>query len=84
MLALLAIHPLIWQQIAPFSDYIWFDPDLRELQEKNTFNFHKFTLIKKVVTDNFSTRKALSDKFDQQQIPPIQFDQLPGSPIVVC
>ncbi|AFW92970.1 hypothetical protein VB638_01925 [Dolichospermum sp. UHCC 0684] len=31
-----------------------------------------------------STRKALSDKFDQQQIPPIQFDQLPGSPIVVC
>ena len=38
MLALLTIHPLIWQQIAPFSDYIGFDPDLRELQERQDRN----------------------------------------------
>jgi hypothetical protein len=44
----------IWQAIAPFSFYIGFDPDLRELKESNAYNFKRFVLINKAVTDNFS------------------------------
>lgn len=46
--------PSVWQAIAPFSYYVGFDPDSRELNEENSYNFRKFTMIKKVVTDNDS------------------------------
>ncbi len=46
--------PIVWQAIAPFSYYVGFDPDSRELNEENSCNFRKFTMIKKVVTDNDS------------------------------
>jgi Methyltransferase FkbM domain len=46
----------IWQDIAPFSYYIGFDPDSRELNEKNSWNFQKFTIIQKIVTDDASDR----------------------------
>jgi hypothetical protein len=46
----------IWQEIAPFSFYIGFDPDLRELKENNAYNFKRFVLVNKAVTDNFSDK----------------------------
>ncbi|MEG4944356.1 FkbM family methyltransferase [Microcoleus sp. F4-D5] len=46
----------IWQEIAPFSYYIGFDPDSRELNEENSWNFQKFTIVKKIVTDDSSSQ----------------------------
>ncbi len=46
----------IWQEISSFSNYIGFDPDARELNEENSWNFQKFTLVKKIVTDDSSDR----------------------------
>ncbi|MBE9183336.1 FkbM family methyltransferase [Microcoleus sp. LEGE 07076] len=46
----------IWQEIALFSYYIGFDPDSRELNEENSWNFQKFTIIKKIVTDDSSSQ----------------------------
>lgn len=46
--------PTVWQAIAPFSYYVGFDPDSRELNEENSYNFKTFTMIKKVVTDSDS------------------------------
>ena len=48
--------PTIWQEIAPFSYYVGFDPDSRELNEENAYNFQKFKLIKKIVTEGSSSR----------------------------
>lgn len=46
--------PIVWQAIAPYSCYVGFDPDSRELNEENSYGFKSFTLIQKVVTDDFS------------------------------
>jgi len=46
----------IWQEIALFSYYIGFDPDSWELNEENSGNFPKFTIAKKIVTDDYSSQ----------------------------
>ncbi|MGF1491058.1 MAG: FkbM family methyltransferase [Microcoleaceae cyanobacterium] len=46
--------PVLWQKIAPFSNYVGFDPDARALNEENAYSFQTFTLIKKIVTEGFS------------------------------
>jgi len=46
----------IWQKIAPFSYYIGFDPDSWELNEENSGKFPKFTIAKKIVTDDYSSQ----------------------------
>ncbi|MGA7932672.1 MAG: FkbM family methyltransferase [Kovacikia sp.] len=46
----------IWQELAPFSVYIGFDPDLRELKENRSSDFKRFILVNKAITDNDSSK----------------------------
>lgn len=47
--------PAYWQELAPFSWYVGFDPDSRELNEENIYHFQKFSMVRKVVADDGAT-----------------------------
>src|SRR5580658_8050092 len=43
--------PENWCELAPYAWYVGFDPDLRELNESNSFGFRRFVMVNRAVTE---------------------------------
>lgn len=43
--------PKIWEEIAKYSIYVGFDPDLREMYESNSNGFYKSVIVNKAITN---------------------------------
>jgi FkbM family methyltransferase len=44
--------PVIWNQIAPYSTYVGFDPDLREIHENQSAGFRRSVIINEAITSD--------------------------------
>src|SRR5512140_639980 len=42
--------PPIWNEIAPHSIYVGFDPDLREIHDERSTGFHRSVIVNEAVT----------------------------------
>jgi FkbM family methyltransferase len=51
--------PRIWKDIAPQSIYIGFDPDLREIHETRSSQFHRSVIVNEAVTAEKSASEAV-------------------------
>jgi hypothetical protein len=71
LLSALDIHPVlidigasgappdIWEGIAPYSTYVGFDPDLREMHEVPDSRFQRAVIVDEAVSSNAEDRKVL-------------------------
>ncbi len=51
--------PKIWQDIAKYSVYVGFDPDLREMYESNSNGFYKSVVVNKAITNEITKNEVV-------------------------
>lgn len=51
--------PKIWKDIAKYSVYVGFDPDLREMYESNSNGFYKSVIVNKAITNEVNKNEVV-------------------------